>query len=141
VLTLEERVIKLISLSEQGKFLEALQAFFAEDAVMQENYEPPCIGLANILEHERKVMAVLTQIHVNRADSFLVDGNRAAINWIYEYTDQRGRRHRLNELAYQQWRHGKIVCERFYYDPEQMRIEITAEGYPFRPIDTATIVA
>ena len=141
MLTLEERVIKLISLSEQGNFLEALQAFYAEDAVMQENNEPPSIGLANILEHERKVMAVLKQIHVNRADSFLVDGNRAAINWIYEYTDQRGRRHRLNELAYQQWRHGKIVCERFYYDPEQMRIEITAEGHPFRPIDTATIVA
>jgi ketosteroid isomerase-like protein len=141
MLTVEESVIKLISLSEQGKFLEALQAFYAEDAVMQENNEPPRAGLANILEHERKAMAVFKEVHVNRAESFIVAGDRSAINWIYEYTDQRGRRHRLDELAYQQWRDGKIICERFYYNPEQMRIEITPEGHPFQAINAAATVA
>ena len=141
MLTLEASVVKLISLSEQGKFIEALQAFYAEDAVMQENNEPPRAGLANILEHERKAMAAFKKLHVNRADSFVVKGDRSAINWIYEYTDPRGRRHRLDELAYQQWRDGKISYERVYYDPEQIRIEISAEGHPFRAIGAAAAVA
>jgi hypothetical protein len=141
MLTVAESVIKLITLSEQGKFTEAIQAFYAYDAVMQENNEPPRVGLANILQHERKAVAAFEEVHVNRADSFLIDGDRSTINWIYEYTDQRGRRHRLDELAYQRWRDGKIVCERFYYDPEQIRIEITPEGHPFRAIEGAATVA
>jgi hypothetical protein len=141
MLTIEESVIKLISLSAQGKFIEALQAFYPEDAVMQENNEPPRAGLANILEHERKVMAAFKEVRVNHADSVIVNGDRSAINWIYGDTDQRGRRHRLDELAYQKRRDGKIFCERFYYDPEQMRIEITTEGHPFRAIDAAATVA
>jgi ketosteroid isomerase-like protein len=133
-LSLEERVIQLTGLIEKGKFLEAIEEFYAQDAVMQDNEDPPRVGLANILAHERKVMAAFT-MHVNRADSFLVDGDRAAIKWIYEYTDARGRRHRLNEVAYQEWRDGKIVRERFYCDPAQMRVEITPEGWPFERLE------
>jgi ketosteroid isomerase-like protein len=128
--TLEERVGQLICLVEKGKFLEAIEEFYAQDAVIQHNEEPPRVGLPDILAHQEKVMVAFT-MHMNRVDSFLVDGDRAAINWIYEYTDARGRRHRLNEVAYQQWRDGKIVRERFYYDPAQMRVEITPEGWPF----------
>jgi len=45
-----------------------------------------------------------------------------------------GQRYRLNEIAYQQWRGGKIVHEKFYYDPAQRQLqspvnrEITAIG-------------
>jgi ketosteroid isomerase-like protein len=56
---------------------------------------------------------------VNRAASYVVDGNRAAINWIFEITEQSGRRYILDEIAYQEWRDGKIVQERFYYDATQ----------------------
>jgi ketosteroid isomerase-like protein len=65
-------------------------------------------------------------MHLNRAASFLIDGDRAAINWVYEYTDPEGLRHRLDEIAYQEWRDGKIVRERFYFDPTQLRAEIDA---------------
>jgi hypothetical protein len=64
-------------------------------------------------------MASFKEVHVSRADSFVVDGNRAAINWIFEYTGSDGQRHRINEMAYQLWQSGKIVQERFYYDPAQ----------------------
>jgi hypothetical protein len=99
-LSLEERVIQFICLVERGKFLEAIEEFYTQDAVMQDNEDPPRVGLADILAHERKVMASLT-MHVSRADSCLVDGNRSAINWIFEYTDAKGRRRRLNEVACQ----------------------------------------
>ena len=128
-MSLEDNVLKLIALAEQGKFLEALQQFYAEDAVMQDNNGLPRVGLANILAHERKAMAAFKEMHVNRADSFLMDADRVAINWIYEYTAADGRRYRLDEIAYQVWRNGKVIRERFYYDPAQMRVEIDAGEY------------
>jgi ketosteroid isomerase-like protein len=102
----------------QGKFLEAYERFYAEDATTQENLEPPRVGLATLLENERKFLASVPDIHLERF-SFLVDGDRAAINWVFALTDPAGRKIQLDEVAYQEWHDGKIVRERYYYDPGQ----------------------
>jgi hypothetical protein len=39
-----ERVAALIEHVEQGKYVEALQEFYADDATMQENGNPPRVG-------------------------------------------------------------------------------------------------
>jgi len=128
--SLEERVIKLISLVEKREFLEAIQYFYADDAVMQENGGPPRTGLEAILAGERNALASFKKMHVSHAESFIVDGDRAAINWLFEYTDAGGRRRRLNEIAYRQWRAGKIVYEQFYYDPAQKLAEVDPTQHP-----------
>jgi hypothetical protein len=125
--SVKESVRDLIRLVEDGKFLEAIEKYYAVDAVMQENDGPPRAGLAELLANERRALKYFRELHVARADSFLVDGDRAAIEWTFEYTTAEGRRHRLNEIAWQQWRGGRIVFEKFYYDPAQRQIEITPE--------------
>ena len=80
-----------ITMAEQGKFLEAIQEFYAEDATMQENNQPPRVGLAALLENERRALASLQEIRVNRADSFIVD-RASAINWVYLFIDARAPR-------------------------------------------------
>lgn len=104
-------------MAEQGKFLDAIQEFYADNATMQENQRPPRIGMAALLENERRVLRSIKEIRVNRAASFVIDGNRSAINWIYDFIDFDGRSHPRNEIAYQLWHDGKIIEERFYYDP------------------------
>ncbi len=123
-MSIAENVRNLIWLVEQAKFLEAFQQFYAEDATMQENNDPPRVGLPALLEREQQFLNSIRAMHIHRADSFLVDGNRAAINWIFEITDGEGKRRRLDEVAYQLWRDGKIIRERFYYDPAQRKVEI-----------------
>ena len=112
-----ECVEKLIALAEAGKFLEAIEHYYAPDATMQENRKPPRVGLTALLENERRVLASFKEIRVNRAVSFLVDGNRSAINWVYEFIDHEGRSYLRDEVAYQVWQDGKIIQERFFYDP------------------------
>ena len=102
-----------------GKFVEAIERFYAEDATMQENQGTVRSGLQTLVENERNVLRVVPDIHLETVGSYVVDGDRAAVNWIFRYTDPRGRQVRLDELAYQEWRDGKIVRERFYYDPAQ----------------------
>ena len=118
-MTVKENVQTLIALAEQGKFVEALQQFYAEDATMQENNAPPRVGLPALLENERRFLASIKGI-TSKVDSFIAEGNRAAINWVFEITNLKGQKTTLNEVAYQLWQDGKIVREKFYYDPAQL---------------------
>ena len=115
-----ERVAALIARVEQGKYVEALQEFYAEDATMQENGNPPRVGLKALVAHERGVMATFKEIRTLPVQSWLVDGDRAVIHWIFEFTRTDGTRFRMDELAHQLWRGDRVAEERFYYDPAQL---------------------
>jgi SnoaL-like domain len=114
----QENVKQLISMVVAGKFVEAIEQFYSDGASMQENNGPPLVGLAALVENERIALTRMSQLHTTAA-SHVVDGDRAAINWIFEFIDPQGNRRRLDEIAYQLWRGGKIVEERFFYDPAQ----------------------
>ena len=115
-----ERVAALIARVEEGRFVEALQEFYAEDATMQENGHPPRVGLEALIEHERGVMAAFKEIRTLPVKSWLVDGDQVVIHWIFEFTRPDGTRFRMDELALQRWRGDRVAGERFYYDPAQL---------------------
>jgi hypothetical protein len=119
--SVREHVEELIRLVEHGQFLEAIERFYAEDATMQENSRPPRAGLAALLENERKVLVSCQEVRTKHANSFVVDGDRAAIHWEFEFIDFEGRSRRVDEIAYQLWGGGKIIVERFFYDPAPAR--------------------
>ena len=50
------------------------------------------------------------------ARSVAVDGDQVLIEWVFEYTTREGQRIRMEEIAQQTWREGKIERERFFYD-------------------------
>ena len=118
-----ERVAALISMVEQRKYVEAIQEFYAGDATMQENGAPPRVGRDRLVEHERGVMAAHEEIRTLPVETFLVDGDRVVIRWVFEFTRPDGTSFRMDELAHQRWRGDRIVVERFYYDPAQLRPE------------------
>jgi len=123
-MSIRENVEKLIEMVQRGEFLEAIEKFYAPQATMQENTQTPLrTGLPALLEGERQALARFKIVHHHQAPSFLVDGNRAAINWIFEITEQSGKHYVLDEIAYQEWQDGKIIRERFYYDPGQRQAE------------------
>lgn len=117
----KQRVEALIALVEQDRFVDALQEFYADDAVTQENDAPPRIGLAVLIERERQVLASLKRMHTLPVEWFFVEGDRSVIHWVFEFEDHQGRRFRFEEVATQLWRGDKIVKERFYFDPAQTR--------------------
>lgn len=116
-----ERVQQLIALVEQGKYVEAIQQFYTEDASMQENNQPPRRGLAALVKHEQGMMATFKSMRTLPVDAFLVDGDRVVIRWVFEFTRPDGKMLRMDELALQRWRGDKVVEERFFYDPAQVR--------------------
>lgn len=122
-----ERVQALIDLVERGRYIEALESFYHDDASMQENLDPPRRGLDTLIKGERRVMAAHRDIRTRPVQTFMVEGDRVVVNWIFDFVNREGRAFTLDELAFQLWRGERIIEERFYYDPAQ-RGRKTAPG-------------
>ncbi|HEX6053696.1 MAG TPA: nuclear transport factor 2 family protein [Gemmatimonadaceae bacterium] len=112
---IKQQVQHLVELVEQGRMLEAIEAYYGENVAMQENLDPPTVGLAANLQREREFFDSLLSVKF-RAVSVIVEGERAAINWVFDYTTADGQRYRMDQIAVQTWRDGKIVHERYIYD-------------------------
>ena len=115
-----ERVRALIALVEQGKYVEAIEQFYAEDATMQENNQPPRGGRDELVEGEKKTLAAHMEVRTLPGSTFAVDGDFAVIHWTFVFTRKDGSSFRMEELAHQRWRGDRIAEERFFYDPAQL---------------------
>jgi ketosteroid isomerase-like protein len=115
------RVEDLIARVQRGAILDALRDFYADDVVMQDNANPPTVGLAANLERERAFGATIAQVHECRAPSVVIEGQHVVIHWIFEYTGTDGARYRFDQLAHQTWRGDRIVAERFFYNAAALK--------------------
>ncbi len=112
-----ERVQQLIDAVIAGDHASAIARFYAEHASMQENAEPPRRGLTGLVERERKVMDMMASITSHPPDTVVIDGDRVAIHWVFDFVHKDGRTRRIDEVALQEWDGDKIARERFFYDP------------------------
>ena len=111
-----ERVQELINAVVAGDHAEAIARFYTDDASMQENAAEPRRGLQHLVDRERKVTAAVARIVTHPPDTVVIDGDRVAIHWVFEFTHQDGRIRIIDEVALQIWNGDKIARERFFYD-------------------------
>jgi ketosteroid isomerase-like protein len=78
------------------------------------------LPLAPARRHEKAVLARHREIIVTEAGPVLVDGDNVVIRWVFRMTAHDGSVRRMDELALQTWREGRIVAEQFYYDRGQL---------------------
>ena len=111
-----QTVQAFIAMVEQGKFVEAIEHFYAPHASMQENSLPPRKGRDALIAHERANRAAVAHVRTLPVDSYLIDGNFVVIHWVFEFTRMSGCVMRIDELAHQRWVGEQIVEERFFYE-------------------------
>jgi ketosteroid isomerase-like protein len=116
-----DRVQALIAIVEQGRYIDALESFYSDDASMQENLDPPRRGRTNLIDGERRIMAGFRAIRTRKVETFFVEGDKAVIHWVFDFVGHDGSTFTQDEIALQRWQGDKIVEERFYYDPAQRR--------------------
>jgi hypothetical protein len=112
---------QFIALVESNKHDQAIERFYADEATMQENLLPPRRGKPALVERERAVMARLDRMQSRCVRPVFVSDDRVVIRWIFEFVGKNGTPSYRDELAYQRWEGDKIVEERFYYDPGQVK--------------------
>ncbi|MEM1183599.1 MAG: ester cyclase [Planctomycetota bacterium] len=118
---LTELVAQLNEHIGTGKILEAMEAFYHENAAMQENAKDPCVGLAANIEREKQFLAQVKDFHAFKAIAVGVQGGEggtgtALIESFMEFTNQEDQKVRMEQVSVQKWENGKVVHERFYYD-------------------------
>jgi ketosteroid isomerase-like protein len=111
---------RFIARVESGAHAEAIAEFYAAGASMQENEQPPRAGRDLLVANERKVLARTKTVRSTCIRPVLVDGDRVAIRWLFEFEFVDGRTMRLDEIAWQRWSGDRIVEEKFFYDPAQL---------------------
>ena len=117
-----ERVQAFVAMVEAGDYVEAIRQFYTDDATMQENLGIIRTGRDTLLAAEDIVLKTV-QITTRPGTVFTVDGDRVAVNWVFDIVLADGRKYALDELAWQFWRGDRIAQERFYYDPAQRKPE------------------
>ena len=112
------RVRDLVGYIQQGRIIDAMYEFYADDTVMQENNNPPTVGLEANVERERKFVASVRQWKRLDVLSVAVDAERGrtVVQSELEFEGVDGKPYHIDQVAVQQWRGGKIVHEKFYYD-------------------------
>lgn len=113
----EEFIATVVS----GRHVEAIERFYAPDATMQENLNPPRCGRDNLVATERAALARHREIATRPVDFYAIDGDRVVIHWIFDLTALDGKCFTLDEISLQRWEGDKIIQERFYFDPAQMK--------------------
>ena len=115
---LEARANDLVSYIREGRIIEAMHEFYADDTQMQENNNPPTVGLAANVEREHQFLASVKKWLSFEVGAVAVDASRGktTIQSTLAFEGVDGKTYRTDQVAVQTWRDGKIAHEKFYYD-------------------------
>ena len=116
---IKEDVKELNDMIMQGKGMEAFEKFYADDCTMQENSDEPRVGKDACREFEKQFMEMIEEFHgMNlNATAFSDDGEIAMNYWDMDVTMKGKPRKKSSQVAVQKWKDGKIIKERFFYNP------------------------
>ncbi len=98
-----------------GKILETFDAYYADDVVMSENQTEERVGKAVNREYEIKFLDNVLEFHGAEVGRVIVDGDHAAVEWSFDITFKDGNRVKMQQVAMQTWKDGKIIREDFYH--------------------------
>jgi ketosteroid isomerase-like protein len=112
------RLDEFIAAVVSGDHAGAIERFYTEDASMQENAAPPRVGRDLLVAHERAVLERVERV-TSICVTSVVEGDRVAINWVFDFVYKSGKTGRFDEVALQEWRGDRVFRERFFYDPSK----------------------
>ena len=112
---------QFIAMVERNEHVQAIEAFYAPHASMQENDAEPRRGRERLAANEAKVLARMRSVRSRCVRPVFTHGDLVVIRWIFEFEALDGKRLRIEELAWQRWEGEQVVEEKFFYDPVQLQ--------------------
>lgn len=114
---IETNETELNRLIASGKGMEGFEKYYADDVRMQENLAPPTVGKDANRKREIEFFSIVEVFHGATLHAQAVSGDVSFSEWTFDFTTKQGARVKLVEVARRRWRDGKVVDERFYYQP------------------------
>ena len=113
LLTKANEVVELLA---EGKFIEAMENYLADDVQLFEGNNPAKVGKSFTIAEEQKLLDTVTAFHGYTVTSGpAVKGDTTFYEAIMEFDTNDGTQHRFEQAVRTQWKDGKIVNERYYH--------------------------
>lgn len=113
---LQQRLQGLLDHIRNGKIIEAMNEFYDQETVMQDNANPPTKGLAANIEREKQFMNGIKEWKGFNVAASAAGDNVTFYECTMDFIATNGRPVHMEQVSIAKWRNGKIVDERFYYD-------------------------
>jgi hypothetical protein len=112
------RMYELLEFFKTNPTPEAIyEEFYDENVVVQENLQPQRVGRNLSIERQKLMNANIKEIHQFKIGAVLIDGDRSMVEMHLDATTLDGYHFHLEEVGLQTWMDGKIIQERYFYDP------------------------
>lgn len=112
------RLNELLDYIRQGRILDAMREFYADDVVMTEPAYGATVGLPANLVREQKFVESVKEFKNFQVPHLAIDEatGHAFYENVMDWVGVDGKPYHIEQVAVQQWKNGKIVSERFYYN-------------------------
>jgi hypothetical protein len=100
----------------EGRIMDAMHEFYADDVIMEEPAYGKTVGLAANLEREEKFVASVKEFKGFEATKVGVGDDVSFYENVMDWIDVNGNAIHVEQVVVAEWRDGKIIHERFYYD-------------------------
>jgi len=97
-----------------GGAMEAFDAFYADECMMQEGSEEPTVGKAANGEREVAFFAGVTELRALALRDVSIGDGVTMSTWHFDYTHAEWGPQSYDQVAVRHWSDGKIVRERFF---------------------------
>lgn len=111
-----EKVNDLNDLILQGKALEAFDKYYHDEVTMQENENPPTVGKSANRKREEEFFSSITEFRGAKPLKVTAGENVSMVEWHYDYTHKDWGVKNYTQISVQEWKDGRIVKEKFYYN-------------------------
>ena len=110
------RIHELLDYVRQGRIMDAMREFYAEDVVMEEPAYGKTVGLAANLEREQKFVDSVKEFKNFETPRVSVGDGVSIYENVMDWVDVNDNPVHVEQVAVATWKDGKIIEERFYYD-------------------------
>ena len=112
---LEAKLATLHGMLAQGQFLESMDAFLADDVVLQEGDQQPKVGKAHCMALEAELLETVAEFKGYSVSSVGSSDDKTYYESVMEFVQKDGTEVRMQQCVVDTWKDGKIVHERFYH--------------------------
>lgn len=115
-INLQDRLEDLFSYIRQGRILDAINEFYAEDAAMQENNEPPTVGRKTNIEREKQFLSTVKEWKQFEVTAKSVGDDVTFYETVMDWVATDGTPVHVEQVVVAKWQDGRIIHERFYHN-------------------------
>lgn len=113
------RLAEMLEYLAEGRIMDAMNEFYADDVIMEEPAYGATVGLAANLDREEAFVASVAEFRNFEVKNMAIGDGVSFYENVMDWVNVEGQDVHVEQVVVALWRHGKIVHERFYYDSGQ----------------------